>query len=320
MIQTRNGKAFEYALLCALEYMVTNNNPNRKINIIKNSSYNVAYKYFESLGGVEKKPYISASDLAIASILNLEPRLIHPCIKDDCLDIKLQKDNKGQEGDVRDILSISSEQGWEIGFSAKNNHRALKHSRLSNTIDFGEKWLNIPNSIDYFNRIRPIFDNLSCLKKTNTEWKDIKHKENSVYLPIMLAFKEELSNLYLKYKEKVASNMFQYLLGKQDFYKVIKSKNEVEIQAFNLYGTLNKPSNNIKPIIEVPRLQIPYIITDIDFKENKTNTLIVTFEPEWKIAFRIHNASTKVEPSLKFDITLVSIPQSLYTVIHKCYY
>ncbi|MDR2122992.1 MAG: HaeIII family restriction endonuclease [Flavobacteriaceae bacterium] len=28
---------------------------------------------------------------------------------------------------------------------------------------------------------------------------------------------------------------------------------------------------------------------------------------------RIHNASTKVEPSLKFDINLIGQPQSLYS-------
>ena len=31
------------------------------------------------------------------------------------------------------------------------------------------------------------------------------------------------------------------------------------------------------------------------------------------MSFRIHNASSKVEPSLKFDINLIGQPQALYS-------
>jgi hypothetical protein len=44
-------------------------------------------------------------------------------------------------------LAIRVLQKWEIGVSAKNNHNAVKHSRLSSDIDFG-KWLNI--KVDLF--------------------------------------------------------------------------------------------------------------------------------------------------------------------------
>ena len=40
--------------------------------------------------------------------------------------------------------------------------------------------------------------------------------------------------------------------------------------------------------------------------------LLVTLDEGWQISFRIHNASSRIEPSLKFDINLVSAPHSLH--------
>lgn len=79
----------------------------------------------------------------------------------DILQLEIVSDKKGQTGDVRDVLAIRSLQKWEIGISAKNNHRAVKHPRLSNDIDFGQKWLGFPCSVEYFKEVKPIFDN--CL-------------------------------------------------------------------------------------------------------------------------------------------------------------
>ncbi|WP_202975530.1 HaeIII family restriction endonuclease [[Ruminococcus] torques] len=36
----------------------------------------------------------------------------------------------------------------------------------------------------------------------------------------------------------------------------------------------------------------------------------------WQLSFRIHSASTKVEPSLKFDVQFISMPVSVCTI--KC--
>ena len=51
--------------------------------------------------------------------------------------------------------------------------------------------------------------------------------------------------------------MVEYLIGNQDFYKVIKSKNEVEIQAYNLHGTLNLSFEDKKPKAKLHYLIIP---------------------------------------------------------------
>jgi len=38
----------------------------------------------------------------------------------------------------------------------------------------------------------------------------------------------------------------------------------------------------------------------------------VALNEGWQISFRIHNASSRIEASLKFDINLVSTPRSLF--------
>lgn len=34
----------------------------------------------------------------------------------------------------------------------------------------------------------------------------------------------------------------------------------------------------------------------------------------WQFSFRIHNASIKVEPSLKFDVQILGIPTAIMTI------
>ena len=41
------------------------------------------------------------------------------------------------------------------------------------------------------------------------------------------------------------------------------------------------------------------------------DTLVMTFDQGWQISFRIHSASTMIEPSLEFDINLVGLPTAM---------
>lgn len=79
------------------------------------------------------------SSAAINFLVDIEPRLSNSISPKDTLQLEIVSDSEGQSGDVRDVLAIRLLQKWEIGISAKNNHRAVKHSRLSQKIDFGDK-------------------------------------------------------------------------------------------------------------------------------------------------------------------------------------
>lgn len=310
--QTINGKAFEYALLYEFyERLKTITS----VSITENEPFNNAKGCFDSFVEQEQDTFRITASAAINFLIDIEPRLSNGISDEDTLVLEIVSDQAGIAGDVRDVLVIRSLQKWEIGISAKNNHRAVKHSRLSLNIDFGEKWLGIQCSQNYFDEIKPIFDMLADLKSKDksTKWASIDNMHQAVYIPILNAFKKELLRLDNENPNIVAENLVQYLIGNEDFYKVIKGKKKVEIQAYNLNGTLNLPFENKKPKAKIPKLKLPTRLIEIVYQDNSTTTLLVSLNEGWQISFRIHNASSRVEPSLKFDINLVSAPHTLFT-------
>ncbi len=311
-IQTKTGKAFEYALL--KEFYDRLKKPNNNVVVIDNEPYKTAKSCFESFSEDELGLYSLVSSAAINFLVDIEPRLSNSISPKDTLQLEIVSDSEGQSGDVRDVLAIRLLQKWEIGISAKNNHRAVKHSRLSQKIDFGEKWVGIPCSKTYFNEIKPIFDFLSNLKikDRNTQWTSIPDMHDKIYVPLLNAFRTELLRLDKANPSLIPQRLVEYLIGNKDFYKVIKGDNKVEIQAYNLHGTLNQPFGKINPKARIQKLKLPTRLIEIVYEESSKTTLIVSLNEGWQISFRIHNASSRVEPSLKFDINLISAPHTLF--------
>ncbi|MCK9254397.1 MAG: HaeIII family restriction endonuclease [Bacteroidales bacterium] len=310
--QIINGKAFEFALLDEFYQRLK---VLTSVIVKRNEPYKTAKGFFNSFNEKSQETYRITASSAINFLIDIEPRLSNGISKDDILELEIAPDQMGQSGDVRDLILIRSLQKWEIGVSAKNNHRAVKHSRLSQLIDFGDKWLGISCSKAYFEEIKPIFNMLKELrdKDKNTKWTSIKNMHELVYIPILNAFRKELIRLAKENSNIVAENLVQYLIGNKDFYKVIKGKKQVEIQAYNLHGSLNLPFENIKPKARIPKLKLPTRLIEVVYQNNSTTTLLVSLNEGWQISFRIHNASSKVEPSLKFDVNLVSTPHTLFT-------
>ncbi len=308
--QMLTGKAFEYSILKEFKEKldkITN------VEVVENNALKIAKDCFDEFEKQEQGRYLLTASFAVNFLIDIEPKLSNDLGKNDILQLEILNDYQGQLGDVRDVLIIRALQKWEIGVSAKNNHKAVKHSRLSNNVDFGEKWLGVKCSQAYFDEVGLIFTPLKEIKSKSTQkWDTLKSKENEVYVPILNAFKKELNKIYQANPKEIAGNLIKYLVGNKDFYKVIKSKNELEIQAYNLYGTLNIPFQNIEPKFKTPQIKLPDKITNIAFKENSKTTLIIEFNNDWKLSFRIHNASSRIEPSLKFDINLLKTPNSLF--------
>lgn len=307
-----SGKSFEYALLLQFEEKLKNMG---NIEVIKNSSYNIARNCFNNISSNERTVNLLSASFAVNFLIDIEPRLSNELNESDVLQLEIQPDQQGQLGDVRDVLAIRLLQNWEIGVSAKNNHSAVKHSRLSGNIDFGEKWIGIKSSTQYFNTVIPIFNNLQELKRKSgakLKWSELDDYHTTVYIPILSAFIKEIKSLYKKDPSKVASNIVTYLVGNKDFYKVIKRRSSVEIHAFNLNGTLNLPFKEISPKYLTPRVPLPTKIIDIKFKEGSNTTVVLVMNNDWTLSFRIHNASSRVEPSLKFDINLLKSPRKLF--------
>ena len=258
--------------------------------------------------------YKISSLTGVNTLFELEPLILDD--GNDELELKIQSDEHGERGDVRDVLIIRRGIEWEIGLSVKHNHFAVKHSRLSKKIDFGKKWYGIACSNQYWLDIKPIFDYLDEEKKKGTKWRDLLSKEDDVYVPLLNAFKEELERQNLLFNKEIPRLMVEYLLGEFDFYKVIGIDNKeiTRIQSFNLRGTLNKQGKHHKRNIELPLSSLPTRIVSLDYKPGSKNTLELYLDGGWQFSFRIHNASTKVEPSLKFDIQIIGMPVTIISI------
>jgi hypothetical protein len=216
------------------------------------------------------------------------------------MSVSLQDDKEGKTGDVRDVVA-HLDKGDTIGISAKNRHDAVKHSRLSDKIDFGKEWADYPNSSVYMKKVKPVFEELRKMREDGVLFKDISGKENRFYLPILTAFEDELRSLCENYGQRFVMRLFQYLLGTKDFYKVIKENGHVAILSFNITGEL----------LWGKKWKIPDRVEEIKRKRESTNTIIVSFVGGWQLSFRIHNASSRAEPSLKFDIRFIGLPFSV---------
>ena len=314
-MNTRNssikGKAYEYACVLALQEIIT---PIRNIELEQNESLRIAKSRYENdIASEEKSEMLLSAKAGIETIIDMEPKIIED--GKDTLTVCIQPDNVAEQtGDIRDILVIRRNIKWEIGISVKHNHAALKHSRLSQNINFGEKWFGVGCSQDYFNEIRPIFSKLTDWKNNKKLWQELNSKEDDVYMPLLTAFANEFRRL--NDSNNIVDDLIKYLLGSNgnDYYKIIHRCNFTTIMPFNLSGTLNQATSMNQPRIHVPTVVLPTKIIDLDFKGGFKNTLILTMDNGWQISFRIHNASSRVESSLKFDIQLIGQPADLFYI------
>ena len=304
------GRAYEYICLITLHKEISSI---RKAEIKINSAYNAAEHSWNVMSDEFKGLLTQSAKAAVSTIFDMEPMIIEN--SDDILTLHIQTDSEGKEGDVRDIVIARKDVKWEIGLSLKHNHFAVKHSRLAKSLDFGKKWFGIACSETYWNDIKPIFDYLSQQKAQNKNWNELPSKDETVYVPLLRAFIDEL-NRSNKIDSSVPKKMVEYLLGEFDFYKVISidSKRLTRIQSYNLHGQLNHSSKTIKPQIHIPIACLPTRIVNLEFKPNSTNTIELYMDGGWQFSFRIHNASTKVETSLKFDIQIVGMPTTIISI------
>lgn len=306
------GRAFEYACLKAIEEFVRSNFDNCNVQVSGNAYYLTVQSSYEKLSESEKIKLRKGAEAYLPTLEDLEPMLVY---EKGVLLLSLQTDNQGKKGDVRDLIISRDENKWAIGLSLKHNHTAVKHSRLAQNLDFSESWFGYPCTDQYWEDIEPIFSYLQTLK--GTKWSDLTDKVDSVYVPLMDAFTREFLRQYEVHNE-LPKLIVDYLVGKYDFYKVISSDNArvTYVEPFNVNGTLNKRSPVKSPTFPVDKISLPTRIVALIPKANSKTTVELYMDNGWQFSFRIHSASTLVEPSLKLDIQLVGRPARL--VILEC--
>lgn len=311
------GKAFEYAVCLSVQEIVKDSRP---VILANSKSMEIARKRFElDIDSALRTRMRKSAEAGVLGIIPMESRLSEESGLP--LQVDLQSDDKGILGDVRDVILSVRELDWQIGVSVKHNHDALKHSRLSPSIDFGKEWYGIPVSPRYWNAVNPIFSELSGLKVKAAKWRDLKTKSQSVYRPILESFIAEIKLLPAGSKNKFVSGIFSYMLGSQqnDYYKLVqesKSK-RTKVTAFNFNNNLHQGESKLDRKHTRHVIQIPTDYLDIDFKPNSDNTVLLRLNEGWVFSFRLHNASTVIEPSLKFDVQLAESPASLQSHLFK---
>ncbi len=306
------GRAYEYAWCLALEQKLS---VLKKVIVDKQNGFNACYRAYESLEKSLQERYLESAKQGVLLLLDCEP-LLSKVIgsSQNEITLSLQKDKLGEIGDIRDILIYFDR--FCIGLSIKHNHDAVKHSRLSKDLDFGEKWLGVRVSQNYKDTIKPLFERLENAKKEGMLWRDFPNKEQEIYAPLLQAFKKEVLRIDENKENKVPQKMVEYLLGKYDFYKAILLEREqkTKLEAYHFNNTLNCSVKN-KPKRIIPLSKLPTRMIYFDFKPKSFNTLELVLDEGWSFSLRIHNASSRVEPSLKFDIKLLSKPESVAVFI-----
>ncbi|WP_187910925.1 HaeIII family restriction endonuclease [Helicobacter pylori] len=306
------GRAYEYAWCLALEQKLS---VLKKVIVDKQNGFNACYRAYESLEKSLQERYLESTKQGVLLLLDCEPLLSEVIgSSQNEITLSLQKDKLGEIGDIRDILIYFDR--FCIGLSIKHNHDAVKHSRLSKDLDFGKKWLGVGVSQNYKDTIKPLFERLENAKKEGMLWRDFPNKEQEIYIPLLQAFKKEVLRIDENKENKVPQKMVEYLLGKYDFYKAILLEREqkTKLEAYHFNNTLNRSMKN-KPKRIIPLSKLPTRMIYFDFKPKSFNTLELVLNERWSFSLRIHNASSRVEPSLKFDIKLLSKPESVAVFI-----
>jgi hypothetical protein len=299
--QVINGKAFEFAV--ATEFQRCLQTPIRP-----GPEVETCRRAFGSLTPEFTNDLVHAAEKAVDHILELERKKFLSAVPTE---IWIATDVSGQRGDVRDVVVETS--NGSIGISCKNNHAAFKHSRLSARMDFVKKWglESAGCSDEYWRRVRPIFAELESIRRTSgaqTLWSELPDVATRFYWPVLDAFAKELTRLSepdSPAAATVSKNLVMYVVGRVDFYKVIRLSESVTVQGFNFNGSL-----------ATERTHGPTHVIKIDRLDGGQYSKTVRLNRGFTFNFRIHNASSRVEPSLKFDITAVSLPPTEIYVNH----
>ena len=139
------------------------------------------------------------------------------------------------------------------------------------------------------------------------KFSDLDDLRTEVMIPIMDAFVGEMMRVASTGDAAeliLCKELTSYVIGNQDFYKLIRDKadKQVRIMAFNFNGTLH----GRRPKFATQLLGINYQ-KESDASGNSV-TVVVQLDQGYAFKMRLHTASSRVEPSLKFDIQAVGLP------------
>ena len=153
------------------------------------------------------------------------------------IEVGMQPDAKGREGDPRDILLTFGK--GELGISCKRNNETMKNPRLQrHNLNFWEMWRMDGNvSQEYRDAIGVVFDYTDKEKNNGAQkWNEIKDLHGKVYIPVLLAVAKEFEEAILS-NDEICKQFVSYMVGVPDYYKVMAYLGkQVVVQGFDFNG------------------------------------------------------------------------------------
>ena len=292
--QVKHGKSFEWAIAFAVSSKMG-------VSITDSKESRAASVHLRELPKAKQETFRACAEKAVAYVAEIEH--LQP---DPAGAVALSQDAIGARGDVRDV--ILNVNGREIGISCKTNHEAFKHSRLSGKIDFVKKWgLGAGCSEEYWAAVRPMFSELAGLRKQSSaqkKWSELGDYQARYYIPVLSAWRTELLRVAGgddAQSKLAATALCRYVIGEMDFWKVISRPDQVRLYAFNTQKSLG-----------TNKTVLPNRILGIDNHDGSQYSMTVRMNEGYQFNFRLHNASSRVEASLKFDVQSEGLPSHIH--------
>lgn len=292
--QVDHGKGFEWAVASAFNNLL-------QISFVDTKELKDAETRYSNLPNTKQAEFRLCAEKAAAYVAEIEG-----LEQSSTGYVTLSQDAAGARGDVRDVILHLN--GREIGISCKTNHEAFKHPRLSAKIDFVKEWgLGEACSEEYWQAVRPFFGELARLRSESSrtmKWSEIENYQERFYLPVLEAWRRELLRITSDGDEAskmAAAALCRYLIGRIDFWKIVSRSNQVRLYAFNTHSTLG-----------TNRTLLPNRILGIDNFDGSQYSMNVRMNEGYQFNFRLHNASSRIEPSLKFDVQSEGLPRHIH--------
>jgi len=284
-VSDRQGRALEYILteiLCTQLKLICN-----KTNFTPQATRRqLDDKHnYDALDSTLKNHYNKCSDIVIKWLIKEKIKL--KAIAEILID--KQSDQAGIDSDVTDlkILLNNKNEAQNINISLKHRHLALKHPRLTrvpNWILVDDKgivngykghYLKIWNDF-IFAAKKQFPDAIAfCDVKNNSE----EFINDNLYAPLCSLVKGFLETNISTAGQ--VEHLFQFLVGKYSFLKIIVFNDRVDIVDFS---DIASPSS-------------------VEIALRNKSYLWLSFDNGWVIAMRLHTASTNISSkSVKFDV------------------
>ena len=288
--QTIQGRALEWS--CAISSCDVLGVSREKI--VKDQSSENSKLCFGSVPDEMKHDFLKSAALGMQHIFSLENIY-------SIDNVSLIPCSAGQTGDVRDLIITS--QGFDIGISCKNNNDGIKSPRFRVEDSISEGWLKTPRNPNWNSKTKPVFDEIKA--NEGQAWSkrySSAEKAERIYRPLLEAMIDDIRHAQENETEEgfATEKFLNFIVGRQDFYKLVNFKKTVMIQKFDMTRRNNRQKKTISKIINMELI--------------RPTTAIIILNNGWQFSLRAHNAETKIKlGGIKIEVKLIGQPQTLYS-------